>query len=695
MTAGALPPCLAITPLVVPALVGFGGGRAACAAGWRRALARRAARRRRAGPPRRAPRARRLLGHGGGRCSADAASGAQQAYLLRPLARSGSARASRVIALLAASVAADLRARSGYRWRRSQRIGGWHVDTLARALAARARSGRSARAARRPLRGRSAARRAARVADRPGCCDAAPATGGSRPLRVARYRARMRGAGRVRVHAAAARRRRAARSLIWALTTRGLLLARAGSLLPLALALAIHALGRALGERPGVGRRQLPDAGARDPRRRLRGRCRAVPHRRLGGRAAAATSGRSGRCSRSLVVVGIARRGRARLGPARGPRWPSGSTTLETTRAGAVDAQEAELRRIERDLHDGAQARLVALGMSLGMAEQKLAADPERRARAARRGAASAPSEALEELRDLARGIHPPVLADRGLEAAIAALASSTPLHGRRLASTLRATPPPPVETAAYFVVAEALANAGKHAQRRRTSTIADRRARDASSCVEVTDDGARRRRPGRRRAARAAPAGRGARRHARRHAARPAGRRRSGRRCHAGRDRRGPRAAARRARRACCATTASRSSPRSRDGDALVHAVLRERPGHRDRRHPPAADVPRRGPARRARAARARARDGGPDRLAVRRADLRRRAARRRPRRRRLPAQGPDHGRRRLRRRRPARRRRRHRARPRGRRAAVRAPPARTARSSGLTPARARGARR
>ena len=105
---------------------------------------------------------------------------------------------------------------------------------------------------------------------------------------------------------------------------------------------------------------------------------------------------------------------------------------LETSRAGAVDQQEAELRRIERDLHDGAQARLVALGMSLGMAEQKLASDPDgaRELLAeARRGA----HEALEELRDLARGIHPPVLADRGLEAAIAALASRTPLHVRVL----------------------------------------------------------------------------------------------------------------------------------------------------------------------------------------------------------------------------------------------------------------------
>jgi signal transduction histidine kinase len=137
--------------------------------------------------------------------------------------------------------------------------------------------------------------------------------------------------------------------------------------------------------------------------------------------------------------------------------------TLETTRAGAVDAQETELRRIERDLHDGAQARLVALGMSLGMAEQKLSDDPQRAGELlaeARRGA----EHALRELRDLARGIHPPVLADRGLEAALASLASSTPLPVK-LSVDVTPRPAPAVESAAYFVAAEALANAAKHAR--------------------------------------------------------------------------------------------------------------------------------------------------------------------------------------------------------------------------------------
>ena len=120
------------------------------------------------------------------------------------------------------------------------------------------------------------------------------------------------------------------------------------------------------------------------------------------------------------------------------------------------------------------------------MAEQKLDSDPEgaREMLAdARRGA----REALEELRDLARGIHPPVLADRGLEAAIWALASRTPLHVRVMVDLDR-RPAPPVESAAYFIVAEALANVGKHARAEHVD-IAVRRRID-SVVVEVVDDG-------------------------------------------------------------------------------------------------------------------------------------------------------------------------------------------------------------
>jgi signal transduction histidine kinase len=159
---------------------------------------------------------------------------------------------------------------------------------------------------------------------------------------------------------------------------------------------------------------------------------------------------------------------------------------LESTRAGAVNVQDTELRRIERDLHDGAQARLVALGMSLGMAEQKLASDPAA-ARALLAEARVGAQEALAELRDLARGIHPPVLADRGLEAAISTLADRSPLQVD-LSVELPGRPAPAVETAAYFVAAEALANAGKHAGAE-TVAISGRRQGDALA-IAITDDG-------------------------------------------------------------------------------------------------------------------------------------------------------------------------------------------------------------
>jgi signal transduction histidine kinase len=134
---------------------------------------------------------------------------------------------------------------------------------------------------------------------------------------------------------------------------------------------------------------------------------------------------------------------------------------LTRTRRGALDVQAAELRRIERDLHDGAQARLVALSMQLGRAEERLEGQPEVAdlVRSAREEAGAA----IGELRDLARGIAPPVLADRGLAAAAEALGKRAQFPVTVKAS-LRRRPLPVVETAAYFVVAEALTNAAKHA---------------------------------------------------------------------------------------------------------------------------------------------------------------------------------------------------------------------------------------
>ena len=159
---------------------------------------------------------------------------------------------------------------------------------------------------------------------------------------------------------------------------------------------------------------------------------------------------------------------------------------LETTRAGAVDAAEGELRRIERDLHDGAQARLVALGMSLGLAEQRLADDPDG-ARHLLAEARAGAEEALRELRDLARGIHPPVLTDRGLEAALAALVARSPLPVR-VDVDLPERPAATLETTAYFVAAEALANASKHAAATVVAITIGRRNGDL--VVRVEDDG-------------------------------------------------------------------------------------------------------------------------------------------------------------------------------------------------------------
>jgi signal transduction histidine kinase len=160
--------------------------------------------------------------------------------------------------------------------------------------------------------------------------------------------------------------------------------------------------------------------------------------------------------------------------------------TLETSRLGAVEEQDAELRRIERDLHDGAQARLVALGMSLGMAEQKFESDPEgaqQLVAEARAGVA----EALKEMRDLARGIYPPVLADRGIGAALETLADRSPLT-TTVSVDLPGRPPARVETAAYFVAAEAMANAAKHSGAGRIDISVGRH--DGMLAVEIRDDG-------------------------------------------------------------------------------------------------------------------------------------------------------------------------------------------------------------
>ncbi|MDT7772626.1 MAG: hypothetical protein QOC67_1550 [Pseudonocardiales bacterium] len=138
-------------------------------------------------------------------------------------------------------------------------------------------------------------------------------------------------------------------------------------------------------------------------------------------------------------------------------------SALTESRAAAVSAEATALRRLERDLHDGPQQRLIRLAMDLGTAQRRLRTDPES-AGPLISGAIEQTRETLEELRALSRGIAPPVLADRGLPAALAALAARCPVPVELDTERVQAPRlPPAVENAAYFVVAEALANLVKH----------------------------------------------------------------------------------------------------------------------------------------------------------------------------------------------------------------------------------------
>ena len=161
-------------------------------------------------------------------------------------------------------------------------------------------------------------------------------------------------------------------------------------------------------------------------------------------------------------------------------------TRLAETRGTAVDTAAAELRRIERNLHDGAQARLVTLGINLRAAEQLFKTDPDA-ALALVAESRQNSALALAELRDLVRGIHPPVLADRGLAAAVQALALGSPIPAQTDIQ-LPGRPPAPVESAAYFAVAEALTNAVKHSGAGEMHIRVAYRA--GMLRIEVTDDG-------------------------------------------------------------------------------------------------------------------------------------------------------------------------------------------------------------
>ncbi|MFZ3594596.1 histidine kinase [Streptomyces sp. BH104] len=179
---------------------------------------------------------------------------------------------------------------------------------------------------------------------------------------------------------------------------------------------------------------------------------------------------------------------RATLSPTEQELMAARIAHLSATRTDAVDTSAAELRRIERDLHDGAQARLVAMGMTLDAAEHRLNDDPEA-VRALLAEARASSSAALQELRDLVRGIHPPVLADRGIGDAVRSLALLSPLAAE-VTVDLPARPEPPVESAVYFAVAETVTNAAKHAEAERLWIDIAYDAGTMALRVAVTDDG-------------------------------------------------------------------------------------------------------------------------------------------------------------------------------------------------------------
>jgi signal transduction histidine kinase len=451
---------LAITPLIVPVLVGFGWAvhLLARAEAW---LARElvGARSARAGDP------PRMLGfwRTAGVVLTDRSFWTQQAYLvLRVLV--GWPFAIAELALLAAGVGL-LTAPVYYRWipqdtgRNGIDVAVWRIDTLPKSLlvvpvgAALLLLGL---ALARPLGAVFA-----RIADAllaPAAVERSPALG----RRALAW------------HAAVTAGIGGLLCLIWAVTPHHAFWP-VWALLPLAAVLAVHAWVRLLAERPAIWRRR----GMTQPLAIHLGVATALFLMEVGFWAASG----GGYFWPAWILLGLA--SSAAL------HWlvvlTRRAERLETTRAGAVDVQEADLRRIERDLHDGAQARLVALGMSLGLAEQKLDGDPE----AARELVAEARAgvgEALAELRDLARGIRPPVLADRGLEAAVAALADRSPVPVD-VSADVAPRPAGTVETAAYFVVAEALTNAAKHGSPTRVDVRLERRG-DVLR-VDVEDDGA------------------------------------------------------------------------------------------------------------------------------------------------------------------------------------------------------------
>jgi signal transduction histidine kinase len=163
-------------------------------------------------------------------------------------------------------------------------------------------------------------------------------------------------------------------------------------------------------------------------------------------------------------------------------------TELEISREKVVDAAEAERRRIERDLHDGAQQRLVALAMELGRARAKFADDVDAAKDLVDQAHAEAKA-ALTELRDLVRGVHPPVLTDRGLDAALSGLAARCPVPVE-VSVEVPVRPKGSVEAVAYFVVAEALTNVAKHSRATHANVVVEGHGYPGTLSIVISDDG-------------------------------------------------------------------------------------------------------------------------------------------------------------------------------------------------------------
>ncbi|BCJ33934.1 hypothetical protein Athai_14370 [Actinocatenispora thailandica] len=175
------------------------------------------------------------------------------------------------------------------------------------------------------------------------------------------------------------------------------------------------------------------------------------------------------------------------LGPSRTEKLARRVADLTASRAGVLDAADEERRRIERDLHDGAQQRLVALAVNLGLARSTLG-DLPADARTVIDEAHREAKEAIAELNNLVRGLHPAVLEDRGLDAALSGVAARLPIPVR-VAVDLPQRPSPTVEAVAYFVVSEALTNVVKHARATRADVTVERLGE--TLLVVVADDGA------------------------------------------------------------------------------------------------------------------------------------------------------------------------------------------------------------